>query len=325
MGAQFLLVRQEKPSPTLLKKKMGEWGDAAKPPRVPQILQPLVSGGAAGVVAKTVVAPLDRVKILFQTRSAHYPFFGVAKTLVRVRELEGVRGLFKGNLAMVVRIAPYAGIQFWSYEYLKKRVPRDENGMLDPSWNLVAGSIAGAVSVLATYPLDLVRVQIAVDVHGRRFRGIADAILQISRKDGVSALYRGIVPSIGGIIPYAGINFMTFDLLKRKTRELTGREHISVPEKLLCGGLAGAMGQTVAYPLDVIRRQMQSHGMADGHGHNHRSTVEALKTIVAHDGWRGLLRGVTINYMKVVPTVGISFTTYETLMKFMRGEKIRVF
>jgi Mitochondrial carrier protein len=98
---------------------MRVFGDPTKPSIIPHHLQPMLAGACAGVTAKTCVAPLDRVKILFQTRSQHYPFHGVLRTLARIRALEGMRGLYKGHLTMVMRIAPYAGVQFSAYERLK--------------------------------------------------------------------------------------------------------------------------------------------------------------------------------------------------------------
>lgn len=83
----------------------------------------MIAGGVAGTCAKTAVAPLERVKILFQIRSVHYPwtgFFSTATTIQKIIKNEGALGLWKGNTATVVRIFPYAAIQFYSYETSKK-------------------------------------------------------------------------------------------------------------------------------------------------------------------------------------------------------------
>ena len=79
---------------------------------------------------------------------------------------------------------------------------------------------------------------------------------------GVRALYRGFLPTIAGIVPYAGISFFTYDTLKT----VRTRAHRDVPvssvERLVMGAIAGAVAQTVAYPLDLVRRRMQVHGLA---------------------------------------------------------------
>jgi hypothetical protein len=41
--------------------------------------------------------------------------------------------------------------------------------------------------------------------------------------------------------------------------ELNDERELSTLTRLACGGIAGTTGQTVAYPLDVVRRRMQVH------------------------------------------------------------------
>lgn len=99
------------------------------------VLVNLVSGGTAGCVAKTAVAPFDRVKILFQvarhtysnskTKNAHYmpsiqAPFGVFRTVGTIYKEEGINRLWRGHTATLWRIFPYSSIQFVSYEAFKK-------------------------------------------------------------------------------------------------------------------------------------------------------------------------------------------------------------
>jgi solute carrier family 25 protein 16 len=79
-----------------------------------------VSGGIAGTVAKTAIAPFERVKILFQINSKHYPYMGIVKTISNIHEKEGLLALWRGNMATVVRIFPYAAIQFMTFSQIKQ-------------------------------------------------------------------------------------------------------------------------------------------------------------------------------------------------------------
>jgi len=274
-----------------------------------------ISGGIAGITAKSVVSPLERVKILFQVKSKHYQHeSGIFKTLFAIGQKEGVSGLFRGNLATVARIFPYAAIQFCTYEQVTKYIRQHHNSgaSLSPLQHLLAGSIAGAVSVVFTYPLDLARARLAVEVDQKP--SLTTSLSRTFRNEGIRGLYRGVNPTLLGIVPYAGINFSVFDTLKKQVpRSLyTDKGEIPIPLKLACGGLAGAMGQTVAYPLDVVRRRMQTAGHASipqidqKHG-----TLSLAVDIIRKEGWRALFKGLSINYYKVVPAVSISFTTYE--------------
>jgi len=84
----------------------------------------LVAGGVAGCVAKTAIAPLDRVKILFQTSNPQYShhigsFWGVFRAAREIKDQFGLRGLFQGHLATLIRIFPYAAIKFMAFEQYK--------------------------------------------------------------------------------------------------------------------------------------------------------------------------------------------------------------
>lgn len=85
-----------------------------------QISNFLEISGVAGMCAKTVVAPLDRIKILLQAQSVHYKHHGVLGGLTAIVRQESLVALYKGNGAQMVRIFPYAATQFTSFEIYKK-------------------------------------------------------------------------------------------------------------------------------------------------------------------------------------------------------------
>lgn len=76
--------------------------------------------GLAGMCSKTVVAPLDRMKILFQAHSNQYKSYGLLKGLHQIIKKESAAALFRGNGAQMIRIFPYAATQFTSFEMYKK-------------------------------------------------------------------------------------------------------------------------------------------------------------------------------------------------------------
>lgn len=61
-------------------------------------------------------------------------------------------------------------------------------------------------------------------------------------------------PTLIGILPYAGLKFYVYEELKRHVPE---EQQTSILMRLSCGAIAGLLGQTFTYPLDVVRRQMQ--------------------------------------------------------------------
>jgi hypothetical protein len=143
--------------------------------RIPVEIRNLVAGGLAGMVAKTVVAPIDRIKILFQVSSEPFALRQVPTVVRNICQHEGVAALWRGNSAMMLRVFPYSGIQFMAFDKCKSYIvhTKQREGLplheqhLSPLESLLAGSVAGVVSVFATYPLDLTRAQLAVHVKSK--------------------------------------------------------------------------------------------------------------------------------------------------------------
>ncbi len=81
-----------------------------------------LAGGVAGAVSRTVVSPLERLKILFQIQSAGRTEYKlpIGQGLMKMWRDEGWRGLMRGNGANCIRIIPYSAVQFASYNFYKK-------------------------------------------------------------------------------------------------------------------------------------------------------------------------------------------------------------
>jgi len=287
------------------------------------IAKSLLAGGVAGMCAKTAVAPLDRVKILLQAQNKHYKQLGVAASLKKVVTNEGTLALFKGNTAQMVRVFPYGALQFTSFELFKTLLPSLGLGWLGKeahTMKFVAGSLAGLTAVSATFPLDTIRARLAFQVVGEtKYQGIFHAGGSIMRTEGAVGLYRGLTPTLLGIIPYAGLSFYFFELLKTKllqhfpwarSKTPSGEMTLVLSAKLLCGGLAGALSQTISYPLDVARRKMQL-----GVGGNMRGVL--VNTYNQEGVVRGLFRGMSVNYVRAIPMTAISFSVYESMKQLM--------
>ncbi|XP_068647924.1 mitochondrial carrier protein CoAc2-like isoform X2 [Aristolochia californica] len=198
-----------------------------------------------------------------------------------------------------------------------------------PVLDLVAGSIAGGTAVLFTYPLDLVRTKLAYQVVEQSrvitirqphpdhiYRGIADCVSKIYKQSGLRGLYRGAAPSLYGIFPYSGLKFYFYEKMKTFV-PVEHKKDITV--NLISGSVAGLLGQTMTYPLDVVRRQMQVQTLASStDGGKAEGTMESLILIVQRQGWKQLFSGLSINYLKVVPSVAIGFTVYDAMKSWLR-------
>lgn len=298
--------------------------------KVVYMAKSFLAGGVAGMCAKTTTAPLDRLKILLQAQNVHYVNYSVLSGFKAIYRKEGLRGYFKGNGAMMVRIFPYAAIQFMSYEQYKRLLKPYFSAQTHIS-KLVAGSLTGITAVTCTYPLDVVRARLAYQVYETRYRSVWHTLTSIGKEEGgIRGLYRGYVPTVLGMIPYAGVAFYSYEVLKsqmmvrfsfatKHSLDGSGTVVLTIPATLVCGGLAGAMAQTVSYPLDVVRRKMQVHGMVSDPQATPPRLLHVLLGVYRSAGLvGGVYRGLSLNYYRAMPQVAVSFSVYE-LMKQLLG------
>ncbi|CAL0308852.1 unnamed protein product [Lupinus luteus] len=313
------------------------------------ISKSLFAGGVAGGLSRTAVAPLERMKILLQVQNSHnIKYNGTIQGLKYIWRTEGFRGLFKGNGTNCARIIPNSAVKFFSYEQASKAILQvyrqrtgNEDAQLTPVLRLGAGSCAGIIAMSATYPMDMVRGRITVQTENSPFhyRGMFHALSTILKEEGPRALYKGWLPSVIGVVPYAGLNFAVYESLKdwlvtSNPFGLVQDSELSVVTRLACGAAAGTVGQTVAYPLDVIRRRMQMVGWnhassvvaGDGTAKaplEYTGMVDAFRKTVRYEGFGALYKGLVPNSVKVVPSIAIAFVTYE-VVKDILGVEIRI-
>ncbi|XP_070667746.1 mitochondrial adenine nucleotide transporter ADNT1-like isoform X3 [Malus domestica] len=241
-------------------------------------------------------------------------------------------------LCALICIASYLHMGIlWFY----RQQTGNEDAQLTPLLRLGAGACAGIIAMSATYPMDMVRGRLTVqtDMSPQQYRGIYHALTTVFREEGPRALYRGWLPSVIGVVPYVGLNFAVYEslkdwLIKSRPFGLVQDSELSVTTRLACGAAAGTVGQTVAYPLDVIRRRMQMVGWKDaasvvvGDGKNRASLeytgmVDAFRKTVRHEGFGALYKGLVPNSVKVVPSIAIAFVTYE-VVKDVLGVEMRI-
>lgn len=282
----------------------------------------LLCGGAAGAIARTTVAPLDRVKILMQTshmNGTEAKYNSILGTTRHIVQEEGLIKLWRGNLTNCVRVVPHTATQFVSYDIYKSLL-LDEGERMTVPIRLLSGALSGMTAATVTHPMDVVRIRLQTQAE---LRGIADAVRSVYAENGMRTFYKGYTPAMLSLSPFIAINFASFDTLKTwyygetkmTKKELKARNPAVI---LGLGALAGIIAQTACYPLDTVRRRMQLAGKT------YSSTANAFATILKDEGIAGYYKGMTANAMKVVPNNAIRFAAFEVLKSwFMTDEALQ--
>ncbi|KAI9834593.1 MAG: mitochondrial thiamine pyrophosphate transporter [Sarea resinae] len=291
--------------------------------------QVVTAGAIAGLISRFCIAPLDVLKIRLQLqihslRSPHSPHrrihLSTLSTLRTILREEGIRGLWKGNVPAELLYLTYGGLQFTSYRsvsQLLSHVPAPYT-LPRPAESFISGALAGALATTATYPLDLLRTRFAAQGTGTHkvYLSLSSGIRSIARTEGPRGFFQGLGAGVVGIVPYMGLFFSTYEMVRQPLSSL------SLPfssSDALSGILASVFAKTGVYPLDTIRKRLQVQGPARakfGRGDLplYKGIAGTAATIWRAEGVRGLYRGLGVSLVKAAPTSAITMWTYERVL-----------
>ena len=125
----------------------------------------------------------------------------------------------RGNFINVLKIAPESALKFMAYEQFKSMFKGDRQDVTILE-RLMSGSLAGATAQTIIYPMEVLKTRLALRKTGQ-FDGIVDCAKKVCKAEGAQVFYRGYVPNILGIIPYAGIDLAIYETLKQIKHKVT--------------------------------------------------------------------------------------------------------
>ncbi|CAE7337581.1 sesB, partial [Symbiodinium sp. KB8] len=286
----------------------------------------------AGGISKTVVAPIERVKLLLQPNPACVPapvsFFalcaGIVDAFVRIPAEQGMSALWRGNLANVIRYFPTQALNF-AFKDTYKKIFLGGVDKHTQFWrfflgNLASGGAAGGTSLLFVYPLDFARTRLAADIGKsgaeREFNGLGDCLVKIFKSDGMLGLYQGFGVSLGGIIVYRAAFFGGFDTAKGML--FKDPKNAPIWASWLVAQTVTTVAGIISYPFDTVRRRMMMQSGVEASERKYRSTAHCWKTIAAEEGAGAFFKGAFSNVLRGTGGA-IVLVMYDELQKLMHN------
>ncbi|KAJ1372206.1 hypothetical protein KIN20_034299 [Parelaphostrongylus tenuis] len=278
----------------------------------------LVAGGIAGCMSRTCTAPFDRLKVFMQVHSTRTNKLGVVSSLRLLHAEGGAKSFWRGNGISVIKVAPESAIKFMAYEQCKRMIQQyKSDGELTIIERFCAGSLAGAISQTSIYPMEVLKTRLALRKTGQMDNGLFHFTQKMYKKEGLICFYKGYVPNLLGIIPYAGIDLAIYETLKKwYVRRHKDSAEPGVLALLACGTCSSTCGQLASYPLALVRTRLQARAIS-GDPMQPDTMVGQIRYIISNEGFFGLYRGIAPNFMKVIPAVSISYVVYEHVRKHL--------
>ncbi|KAJ3274088.1 hypothetical protein HDV01_003581 [Terramyces sp. JEL0728] len=288
-------------------------------------LKYLLAGGVAGY----------RLKVLLQTETQthrHYNHWvSIRKGIAKIYNDGGILSFFRGNGLNVLKIVPESALKFYVFEYSKQFIADHYNtdkeslGMIP---RLVAGGMGGLVSQFAIYPIETIKTRTMAQIVSRKMsigepikphieQSLVQTCKNLYRENGIRAFYRGCVPALIGIMPYAGVDLAVFETLKNTYLTFKNdNQPMPIPITLGCGMVSGTCGAVLMYPLSLIRTRLQAQG-TPSHPTYYNSAFDVVLKTYRREGVVGFYRGLAPTLLKVLPAVSISYVVYESSKQYM--------
>ncbi|TYZ62785.1 hypothetical protein PybrP1_003592 [[Pythium] brassicae (nom. inval.)] len=261
--------------------------------------QPYLCGGLAASLSSVVIHPVDLVKVHVQVASQagkHVTGVGAAHSVLAK---EGVAGFYSGLSAAIARQMVYGTARLGMHRALSdhlsaERVANGESATLPLALKSASAMFTGAVAAALGCPLDVALVRMQADslaplAERRGYKNVVDAVVQMTRNEGATTLWRGSIPLVArGTAINVGM-MATYD----ETKEVfSARFGESVFTNAGASALSGFACAFTSLPFDLIKSRLM-HMKRDpvSSKHPYAGVADCFRQIVVHEGpsklWRG--------------------------------------
>lgn len=270
-------------------------------------------GLLAGVVSRTAMAPLDRLKLNYQVhyRGDQQPP-SIFRGLQEMYRNDGLKGLFRGNLVTIIRAGPETSIKLTLFEKLKTIVLKDTDVKPSKGELFLAGAISGLIASSITFPLVVIRTRLAAAPSGT-YSGIFDVVKKMQQTEGiVQPFYRGLQPSLLAVIPGSGLNLSSYETLKRIFMNKRKTKPPGPLTFMTIAGISALFSSTLLYPLQIVTTRLMMQGLLE---QDKKGMSAVVKDIYKTEGIRGFYKGYRAAITKIVIGNSISFGCFEFLKR----------
>lgn len=278
-------------------------------------LRDTLAGVLGGIAAVYSTQPLDTTKVKMQTFPKEYR--SVIVTLSKTFKQEGVRGLYAGSIPAVLANVGESAVAFLAYGRISKGVQymtgcksHEELSLLSQAF---CGAGSGACASFILTPTELVKCRLQTQyISGKAAAGVPTTpfamAMHIARKEGPLQLMKGWTPTL--LRETWGYFYFFGGYEAAKKVLMTDPDEISLWKTAVSGGVGGTMCWGFAYPLDIVKSQVQVGSL---------TPLKAMRSIFKESGVKGFFRGITPCLLRAFPGCGALFVAADyTKLAFNR-------
>lgn len=279
-----------------------------------------VFGGLAGMGATVFVQPLDLVKNRMQLQGvggAQKEYKNTFDAFTKILRKEGVVGIYKGLGAGLLRQATYTTTRLGVYTGLNEKYRQSTNKAPNLLASMGMGMIAGACGAMVGTPAEVALIRMTADgrlplAERRNYSGVFNALLRITREEGVLTLWRGCIPTMGRAMVVNMAQLASYTQAKQylvSTFEM--KEGIKM--HFVASMISGFITTAASLPVDIAKTRIQNMKTPPGGVPEYKGSIDVLIKVSKHEGVFSLWKGFTPYFARLGPHTVITFILMEQM------------
>lgn len=270
------------------------------------------AGFCAGSIGTVFGYPFDVVKTRMQASQVS----GLSAMRL-VHQQSGIAGFYVGISSPLLALTMLNTINFSLYNHFCTSLSIRNETKTSRFAKLygIAGGLVGPFAAMISTPFELIKMQLQLQSklsgessQTKTVHGLIGMTRHILQEHGFSKLYRGHVVNIIREMVFLSTYFMVYENIKEILKEqLSLGMKIAVP---LAGGISGATGWLISFPLDNIKTNIQGIAL----NKTPEKAIDIAKRLLREKGIRGLYFGVAPSVMRSFIVSATRFSVYESAM-----------
>ncbi|XP_037720414.1 mitochondrial 2-oxoglutarate/malate carrier protein [Drosophila subpulchrella] len=277
-----------------------------------------VMGGTSGMLATCIVQPMDLLKTRMQISGTLgiREYKSSYEVLSKVLKNEGVLSLYNGLSAGLMRQATYTtarmGVYQMELDWYRKNYENDPSVVA----TMTMGIAAGAFGAFFGNPADVALIRMMSDNRlmpedRRNYKNVGDAFVKIVKDEGVMALWRGCLPTVGRAMVINMVQLGSYSLMKDQFR---GYLNEGIPLHLSAAMMSGLLTTLASMPLDLAKTRIQQMRVIEGKP-EYSGTIDVFKKVLKNEGAFAMWKGFTPYLIRMGPHTIFSFVFLEQMNK----------
>jgi solute carrier family 25 oxoglutarate transporter 11 len=271
---------------------------------------PFINGGLAGMVATTVIQPVDMIKVRIQLAGEGVSGGPKPTPLSVTREILAsgkARDLYTGLSAGLLRQAVYTTARLGFFDTFMGSLAaraKAKGKSIGFRERATAGLTAGGLAAMIGNPADLALIRMQSDglkppAERKNYRSVIDALSRIAKSEGVAALWSGAAPTV---VRAMALNFGQLAFFSEAKAQLKTRTAWSAnTQTLTASAIAGFFASFFSLPFDFVKTRLQKQSRGPDGKLPYKGMVDCFAKVAKHEGVLRFYRGFGTYYVRIAP------------------------